>query len=103
MDLAVERGINFFDTAELYPVPATAATYADTERILGTWFKKTGKRDQIVLASKIAGSGDYTAHIRDHEHFSPNLRGFRRKFTAIANRLPRFVPAALARTPHQFF
>ena len=71
MDMAVERGINFFDTAELYPVPATAATYADTERILGTWFKKTGKRDQIVLASKIAGSGDYTAHIRDHEHFSP--------------------------------
>lgn len=71
MDLAFERGINFFDTAELYPVPATAATYADTERILGTWFKKTGKRDEIVLASKIVGSGDYTAHIRDHDHFSP--------------------------------
>ena len=50
MDLAVERGINFFDTAELYSVPATAATYTDTERILRTWFKKTGKRDQIVLA-----------------------------------------------------
>ena len=71
MDLALERGINFFDTAELYPVPATAATYADTERIMGTWFKKTGNRDKIVLASKIAGSGSYTAHIRDHEHFSP--------------------------------
>lgn len=71
MDMAVEHGINFFDTAELYPVPATAATYADTERILGTWFQKTGKRDEIILASKIAGSGDYTAHIRDHEHFSP--------------------------------
>lgn len=71
MDMAIERGINFFDTAELYPVPATAATYADTERILGTWFKKTGRRDEVVLASKIAGSGDYTAHIRDHAHFSP--------------------------------
>ena len=71
MDLALERGINFFDTAELYPVPATAATYADTERIMGTWFKKTGNRDKIVLASKIAGPGSYTAHIRDHEHFSP--------------------------------
>lgn len=71
MDLAFERGINFFDTAELYPVPATAATYADTERILGTWFQKTGLRDKIVLASKIAGSGAYTAHIRDHDHFSP--------------------------------
>ena len=71
MDYALERGINFFDTAELYPVPATPKTYADTERIMGNWFKKTGKRDQIVLTSKIAGSGDYTAHIRDHEHFSP--------------------------------
>lgn len=71
MDLAYERGINFFDTAELYPVPATASTYADTERILGTWFAKTAKRDQIVLASKVVGSGAYTAHIRDHDHFSP--------------------------------
>ena len=71
MDFAFERGINFFDTAELYPVPATAATYADTERILGTWFAKTAKRDQIVLASKVVGSGAYTAHIRDHDHFSP--------------------------------
>lgn len=71
MDLALERGINFFDTAELYPVPASAATYADTERIMGTWFKKTGNRDKIVLASKIAGPGSYTAHIRDHENFSP--------------------------------
>lgn len=71
MDLALERGINFFDTAELYPVPATADTYADTERIMGTWFKKTGNRDKVVLASKIAGPGSYTAHIRDHENFSP--------------------------------
>ena len=71
LDLALERGINFLDTAELYPVPANATTYADTERILGTWFAKTGKRDQVVLASKIVGSGAYTAHIRDHDHFSP--------------------------------
>ncbi len=71
MDLALERGINFFDTAELYPVPANAQTYADTERIMGSWFKKTGKRDKIVLSSKIVGSGAYTAHIRDHDHFSP--------------------------------
>lgn len=71
MDLALERGINFFDTAELYPVPANAQTYADTERIMGTWFKKTGHRDKIVLASKIVGGGAYTAHIRDHDNFSP--------------------------------
>ncbi|GGG39254.1 aldo/keto reductase [Bizionia arctica] len=70
MDLATDRGINFFDCAELYPVPATAETYSKTEQIIGNWFKKTGKRDQIVLATKIAGPGDYTAHIRTNG-FSP--------------------------------
>jgi len=64
MDLALEKGINFFDTAELYPVPAEAKTYAETERVIGNWFQKTGQRDKVVLASKIAGPGDYTAHIR---------------------------------------
>ncbi len=64
MDYALENGVNFFDAAELYPVPANAKTYGDTERIVGTWLKKTSNRDKIVLASKIAGNGDYTAHIR---------------------------------------
>jgi len=64
MDYALDQGVNFFDVAELYPVPATPETYADTERIIGTWFKKTGNREKVVLASKIAGAGDYTAHIR---------------------------------------
>ena len=64
MDFALEKGVNFFDTAELYSVPATAETYGATEKIIGTWFKKTGNREKIVLASKIAGGGDYTAHIR---------------------------------------
>ena len=64
MNYALEQGVNFFDTAELYPVPATPATYADTERIIGNWFQKTGNRENVVLASKIAGGGDYTKHIR---------------------------------------
>ena len=64
MDLALDKGVNFFDCAELYPVPATAETYAETERIIGKWFTKTGQRDKVVLATKIAGPGDYTAHIR---------------------------------------
>lgn len=64
MDMAIDKGVNFFDTAELYPVPATAETYAETERIIGHWFDKTGNRDKVVLATKIAGPGDYTAHIR---------------------------------------
>jgi len=64
MDLALDKGVNFFDVAELYPVPAVAETYAETERIIGNWFTKTGHRDKVVLATKIAGPGDYTAHIR---------------------------------------
>ena len=70
MDYALDQGVNFFDTAELYPVPATKETYAETERIIGNWFEKTGHRDKVVLASKIAGTGDYTAHIRTNG-FSP--------------------------------
>ena len=64
MDFSLENGVNFFDTAELYPVPATPDKYADTEKIIGNWFSKTGNRDKVILATKIAGPGDYTAHIR---------------------------------------
>jgi aryl-alcohol dehydrogenase-like predicted oxidoreductase len=56
--------VNFFDTAELYPVPASPERYADTEKIIGNWIKSRNSRDKIILASKIAGPGDYTAHIR---------------------------------------
>ena len=55
MDYAVERGINFFDTAEMYAVPPRPQTQGATEKIIGTWFKKTGKRKDIILASKISG------------------------------------------------
>ncbi len=65
MEYAVDQGINFFDTAELYPIPAHPDRYAHTEIIIGNWFKKTGKRDQIVLASKIAGRGEFTKFIRN--------------------------------------
>ncbi len=64
IDYALDQGINFIDTAELYPVPATAEISGRTSKIIGTWLKKTGKRDKVVIASKIAGPGDYTAHIR---------------------------------------
>ncbi|CAI8169386.1 MAG: General stress protein 69 [Bacteroidota bacterium] len=71
MDYALDKGVNFFDTAELYPVPANADTYADTERIIGRWFAQRNKRDKVVLATKIAGPGAYTAHIRT-TGFSPD-------------------------------
>jgi aryl-alcohol dehydrogenase-like predicted oxidoreductase len=56
LDRALERGINFIDTAEMYPVPVKAQTQGQTERFMGTWFAKNpAKRAQVVLASKIAG------------------------------------------------
>jgi len=64
LDYALENGVNFIDTAELYPVPAEAKTSGRTSEIIGAWLQKTGKRDKVILASKIAGGGDYTAHIR---------------------------------------
>ena len=64
MDFAIDQGVNFFDTAELYPVPATKETQGRTSRIIGNWLKKRGARDKIIISSKIAGPGDYTAHIR---------------------------------------
>ena len=65
LDYAISQGVNFIDTAELYSVPnARAETYGSTERIIGSWLKKTGKRDQVVIASKIAGPAEFTKHIR---------------------------------------
>lgn len=64
MDYALDQGVNFFDTAELYPVPAKKELYAVTEEFIGNWFKKTGNRDRVVLASKIAGPGEVANHIR---------------------------------------
>ena len=55
MDYALERGVDFWDTAEMYSVPASAETQGSTERIIGTWFQKTGRRQDIILATKVAG------------------------------------------------
>ncbi len=65
MDYALEQGVNFFDTAELYPIPAHKDRYAHTEIIIGNWLKKTGNRDKVVLASKIAGRAPLTKFIRE--------------------------------------
>jgi aryl-alcohol dehydrogenase-like predicted oxidoreductase len=57
LDYALDQGVNLIDTAEMYSVPPRAETYGSTERIIGSWLKKSGKRDQIVLATKVAGPG----------------------------------------------
>ena len=55
MDYSVNKGINFFDTAELYSVPPTAESYGKTEKMIGNWFEKRKNREKIILASKVAG------------------------------------------------
>ncbi len=64
MDYALEQGVNFWDTAELYAVPPKPDTYGATEQIIGQYFKQHGCRDQVILASKIAGPGEFVNHIR---------------------------------------
>ena len=57
MDYALDHGINFFDTAEIYPSPCFEKTYGFTEKIIGNWFKEKKNRDQVILASKVSGPG----------------------------------------------
>jgi len=60
MDYAVSQGINFFDTAELYSVPAKSETYGRTEEIIGSWFFNRKNRDKIILATKVIGCSNNT-------------------------------------------
>lgn len=65
IERAKAAGINFLDTAEMYPVPPRAETYGATERIIGNYFKSRGDRADWILASKVAGPGNGISHIRD--------------------------------------
>ncbi len=60
MHYALDRGVNFWDAAEMYPVPTRAETAGETERIIGHWFHQNGKRDQVILATKVTGRSDRT-------------------------------------------
>lgn len=68
MDYALEQGINFFDTAEMYAIPPSTESYGTTETIIGNWFTERKNRDQVILASKIAGPG--LEWIRDGSHIN---------------------------------
>lgn len=59
MDYALAQGINFFDTAEMYPVPPRAETQGRSEQYIGSWFSQRGARSKIILASKVTGPGDF--------------------------------------------
>ena len=55
MDYAIDNGVNFWDTAEIYAIPMREETYGETENIIGEWFIKTKKRDKVILATKVSG------------------------------------------------
>lgn len=91
LDYALERGINFIDTAEMYPVPPKGETQGSTERYIGTWLKARGNRDKVIIATKVAGRGggprgDFT-WLRDDKQ-PPNL-GRKQIFEAVDKSLKR--------------
>ncbi len=65
LDYALTQGVNFIDTAELYAIPPKAETYGLTERYVGNWLHKSGRRENVILATKVVGPGaDWLPHIR---------------------------------------
>ena len=70
LDYAIENGVNFIDTAEMYPIAAREATLGLTEKYIGNWLKKSGKREDLVVATKIAGPNRKMEYIRNPLDFS---------------------------------
>ena len=71
LNYAVGQGVNFIDTAEMYSVPGRPETQGSTERIIGTWLKDRGKRDDVVIATKVTGPSAGLKHIRNPLRFTP--------------------------------
>ncbi len=70
LDYALDQGINFIDTAELYSIPPRSETQGSTERIIGSWIQKRKNRDKFILATKITGPSAGLSHIRKPLNFS---------------------------------
>lgn len=70
LDFAIQKGINFIDTAEMYPIAAKKETLGLTEKYIGSWFKKYGRRHELILATKIAGPNRGMEYIRQPLTFS---------------------------------
>jgi len=65
LDYAIDRGINFIDTAEMYPVPPKAETRGLTEQYIGTWLQKRSDRDRLIIATKMSAAADWLPYLRD--------------------------------------
>lgn len=82
MDFALERGVNFFDAAEMYPVPPKAETQGRTESYIGSWFAARKNRDKVILATKVVGRSANFAYLGrgdetrlDKKHITAALEG----------------------------
>ncbi len=83
MDFAIDQGVNFWDTAELYSIPPREETFGLTETIIGNWFEKTKKRNKVILATKVAGPA------REYIRGGGNNYTFPRMTEALNNSLKR--------------
>ena len=84
MDFALDKGVNFWDTAELYSVPPKKETFGHTEIIIGNWFKKNKNREKIILATKVAGPA--RPYIRNGEN-NFNIQNLRKAIDGSLKRL----------------
>ncbi len=75
LDIALDAGVNLIDTAEMYPVPPMESSWGLSETYIGTWFKRSGHRHKVVLATKATGPGVHLPHIRGGQstHSAANL------------------------------
>ncbi len=97
MDYALDQGVNFWDTAELYSIPPNPQTAGSTERIIGSWFASRGKRGKVILASKVVLVPQRQGAWPPEPSAYP--RGCRWQPEAPADRLYRSLSAALAGSP----
>ena len=74
MNYALDQGVNFWDTAELYAVPPKAETYGHTEVIIGNWFEQTKKREKVILSTKVSGPGRDWIRKGKNSFFGKNLK-----------------------------
>lgn len=85
MDYALEQGVNFFDGAEMYPIPTSPEYQGRNEEIIGNWLKARGNRDQVVVATKVTGPGEMVNYIR--EDMALDRRNIREAITNSLQRL----------------
>ncbi len=75
LDLALAQGVNFIDTAELYPVPTAAETRSLTEEYIGNWIKARNNRDKLIIGTKVCGPAKMVEYLRDDiAHDERNIR-----------------------------